>query len=171
MKWRYQLLMVSLAGGLIWSASHYQNKYQAEKLRADSAEREVESQGQVIASQSFNFARFNLAAEYTGNLNSIIGAGSEKTIIEYREILLSEKNCDLFVPDNVAGGLLSYAHRIRASAMYADTGNADATSNRSATSSRLTYCEAVLWINPLLAAIEKANNQLSAIREIEQERK
>jgi hypothetical protein len=34
----------------------------------------------------------------------------------------------------------------------------------------LTYCQAVLWIKPLLAAIEKANNQLAGIREIEQDR-
>ncbi|HDG1691799.1 TPA: hypothetical protein PFE16_003303, partial [Kluyvera georgiana] len=36
-----------------------------------------------------------------------------------------------------------------------------------AAASSITYCQAVLWINPLLAAIEKANNQLAGIREIE----
>ncbi|WP_420029713.1 Rz1-like lysis system protein LysC [Moellerella wisconsensis] len=31
----------------------------------------------------------------------------------------------------------------------------------------LSYAEAVLWIHPLLTAIDKANGQLGAIREIE----
>ncbi|EKU4731029.1 hypothetical protein M2O48_005371, partial [Citrobacter freundii] len=47
---------------------------------------------------------------------------------------------------------------------------ADAASDNATTASTLTYCQAVLWIKPLLAAIEKANNQLAGIRRIEQER-
>ncbi|EKU4731114.1 hypothetical protein M2O48_005470, partial [Citrobacter freundii] len=47
---------------------------------------------------------------------------------------------------------------------------ADAASNSAITTSSLTYCQAVLWIKPLLAAIEKANNQLAGIREIEKTR-
>nr|DAO72850.1 MAG TPA: hypothetical protein [Caudoviricetes sp.] len=31
----------------------------------------------------------------------------------------------------------------------------------------MTYCQVVLWIEPLLAIIEKGNNQLAGIREIE----
>lgn len=48
-----------------------------------------------------------------------------------------------------------------------DTWNADAAGDSAAAAGALTYCQAVLWINPLLAAIEKANNQLADIREIE----
>lgn len=79
---RYLVLIIGfiivLAGGLIWSANHYHSKYQEEKLRAEKAESEIESQGKVIASQAFNFNRFNQVAKYTGNLNSLIGASSEK---------------------------------------------------------------------------------------------
>nr|WP_054177821.1 hypothetical protein [Trabulsiella odontotermitis] len=127
-------------------------------------------QGQVIAIQAFNFNRFNQVAENASRLNSLIDAGTEKTVIEYREILRREKNCDLPVPDDVAGGLLEYANRIRSSAMHTNSVGPDEADDRTVATSTLTYCQAVLWIKPLLAAIEKANNQLAGIRQIEQDR-
>ncbi|MFA1615468.1 hypothetical protein ABME00_14745 [Citrobacter amalonaticus] len=127
-------------------------------------------QGQVIATQAFNFNRFNQIAEFTNRNNSLIDASADKTVIEYREILHREKTCDLPIPADVAGGLLEYAHRLRASAMHADSWNADAASDSAASTGTLTYCQAVLWIKPLLSTIEKANNQLSSIREIEKTR-
>jgi len=134
-------------------------------LRSDNA-----LQATVITTQAFNFNRFNQVAENANRLNSLIDASSEKTVIEYREILRREKTCDLPVPADVAGGLLSYADSLRASAMHADPGDADAAGDSATTTSTLTYCQAVLWIKPLLAAIEKANNQLAGIREIEKTR-
>ncbi|MDM3430447.1 hypothetical protein OGW44_12210 [Citrobacter sp. Cb023] len=128
-------------------------------------------QGTVIAAQAFNFNRFNQVAENASRLNSLIDASSDNTVIEYREILRREKTCDLPVPADVAGGLLSYANSLRASAMHTDSGDADAASDGATSTSSLTYCQAVLWIKPLLAAIEKANNQLAGIREIERYRK
>lgn len=149
-------------------------KNRAELSVVQSDKRVLESdnrlQGQVIATQAFNFNRFNQIAEFTNRNNSLIDASADKTVIEYREILHREKTCDLPVPADVAGGLLEYAHRLRASAMHADSGNADAAGDNAITSSTLTYCQAVLWINPLLSAIEKANNQLAGIRQIEQAR-
>ncbi|EEP9553025.1 TPA: hypothetical protein ACIVP0_002820 [Salmonella enterica subsp. diarizonae serovar 61:l,v:z35] len=165
------IFIACIAGGLIWSADHYHGKFLKEQRRADSAEREVEMQGQVIAAQAFNFNRFNLVAENASRLNSLIDAGTEKTVIEYREILRREKTCDLPVPADIAGGLLEYAYRLRASAMHPDSGNADAAGDNAASTSSLTYCQAVLWIKPLLAAIEKANNQLAGVREIESSKK
>ncbi|HDX4060217.1 hypothetical protein [Citrobacter freundii] len=127
-------------------------------------------QGTVIAVQAFNFNRFNQVAENASRLNSLVDASSDKTVIEYREILRREKTCDLPVPADVAGGLLEYTHRLRSSAMHTDSGNADAASDGATSTSSLTYCQVVLWIKPLLAAIEKANNQLAGIREIEKGR-
>ncbi|MEI9856383.1 hypothetical protein [Enterobacter mori] len=127
-------------------------------------------QGQVIATQAFNFNRFNQVAEHANRLNSLIDTSTEETVIEYREILRREKTCDLPVPADVAGGLLEYAHRLRASAMHTDTNRPDAADDRSASASSMTYCQAVLWIKPLLAVIEKGNNNFAGIREIEQTR-
>lgn len=128
-------------------------------LRSDNS-----LQGQVIANQAFNFNRFNQVAEQTNRLNSLLDTSTEETVIEYREILRREKTCDLPVPADIAGGLLEYAYRLRASAMHTDTGRPDAADDRAIASNSMTYCQAVLWINPLLAVIEKANNQLSSIR-------
>ncbi|WP_447781264.1 hypothetical protein [Enterobacter asburiae] len=135
-------------------------------LRSDNS-----LQGQVIATQAFNFNRFNQVAEHANKLNSLIDTSTEETVIEYREILRHEKTCDLPVPADVAGGLLKYAHRLRASAMHTDTSRPDAADDRSAAASSMTYCQAVLWIKPLLAVIEKGNNQFAGIRQIEIERK
>ncbi len=134
-------------------------------LRSDNS-----LQGQVIATQAFNFNRFNQVAEHANNLNSMIDTSAEETVIEYREILRHEKTCDLPVPADVAGGLLEYAHRLRASAMHTDTTRSDAADDRAVTASSITYCQAVLWIKPLLAVIEKGNNNFAGIREIERHR-
>ncbi|MFZ5276811.1 hypothetical protein ACOY8D_08255 [Enterobacter roggenkampii] len=128
-------------------------------------------QGQVIATQAFNFNRFNQVAEHANRLNSLIDTRTEETVIEYREILRREKTCDLPVPADVARGLLEYAHRLRANAMHTDPNRPDAADDSAITTSSMTYCQAVLWIKPLLAVIEKGNNNFAGIRQIERERK
>lgn len=137
-----------------------------EVLRSDNALQE-----QIIATQAFNFNRFNKVAEQANKLNSLIDTSTEETIIEYREILRREKTCDLPVPADIAGGLLEYAHRLRASALHTDTNRPDASDDSTAAAGSITYCQAVLWIKPLLAVIEKGNNNLAGIRQIELERK
>ncbi|EKS7194932.1 hypothetical protein O8E86_003734 [Enterobacter ludwigii] len=135
-------------------------------LRSDNS-----LQGQVIATQAFNFNRFNQVAEHANKLNSLIDTSTEETVIEYREILRREKTCDMPVPADIAGGLLEYAHRLRSSAMHPDTDRHDAADDSTAAAGSITYCQAVLWIKPLLAVIEKGNNNLAGIRQIELERK
>lgn len=133
-------------------------------LRSDNS-----LQAQVIATQSFNFNRFNQVAEHANRLNSLIDTSTEETVIEYREILRREKTCDLPVPADIAGGLLEYAYRLRSSAMHADTAGTDSADVSTAAARSITYCQAVLWIKPLLAVIEKGNNNFAGIRQIEQE--
>ncbi|HIC7826317.1 TPA: hypothetical protein ACW7KR_003064 [Enterobacter hormaechei] len=135
-------------------------------LRSDNS-----MQGLVIATQAFNFNRFNQVAEHANRLNSLIDTSTEETVIEYREILRREKTCDLPVPADVASGLLKYAYSLRSSAMHANTIRADATNDRAAAASSMTYCQAVLWIKPLLAVIEKGNNNFAGIRQIEEDRR
>lgn len=134
-------------------------------LRSDNS-----LQGQVIATQAFNFNRFNQVAEHANRLNSLIDTSTEETVIEYREIFRREKTCDLPVPADIAGGLLKYAHRLRASAMHADTDGPNAADDSTAATGSITYCQAVLWVKPLLAVIEKGNNNFAGIRQIELER-
>jgi hypothetical protein len=145
----------------------------ASKLQSDNNVLRSDNtlQGQVIATQAFNFNRFNQVAEHANRLNSLIDNSTEETVIEYHEILRREKTCNLPVPADIAGGLLEYAYRLRSSAMHADTDGPDAADDSTATAGSITYCQAVLWIKPLLAVIEKGNNNLAGIRQIELERK
>ncbi len=170
-RWWLAIIAVVFVAGAITILGFLLANSQADLKTAQSDKRVLESdnrlQGEVIATQALNFNRFNQIAEFTNRNNSLIDAGADKTVTEYREILRREKTCDFPVPADVAGGLLGYANSLRASAMHADSWNADAVSDSTTASSTLTYCQAVLWIKPLLATIEKANNQLAGIREIE----
>ena len=170
--WRLILLVVVIAVVALLCALLANSRADVATLKSDNDVLRSDNtlQGAVIAVQAFNFNRFNQVAENASRLNSLIDARSDQTVIEYREILRREKTCDLPVPADVAGGLLSYANSLRASAMHTNSGNADAAGDSAAATSALTYCQAVLWVKPLLAAIEKANNQLAGIREIEKGR-
>ncbi|NIH42441.1 hypothetical protein HBM95_05750 [Enterobacter asburiae] len=161
------LLIAALSVALVKSCSDA-SRLQSDNdiLRSDNT-----LQGQVIATQAFNFNRFNQVAEHANRLNSLIDTSTEETVIEYREILRRDKTCDLPVPADIAGGLLEYAYRLRSSAMHTDTDGTDAADDSTAAASSMTYCQAVLWIKPLLAVIEKGNNNLAGIRQIELERK
>lgn len=127
-------------------------------------------QREAIATQIFNINRFNQTAAIAEHANALTSTRSNEAVIEYREILRHEKTCDFAVPVSVARGLFGYANRLRASALSADPSRPDTASDRTAATGTLTYCQAVLWIQPLLAAVETANNQLAGIREIEQQR-
>ncbi|EPN6134529.1 hypothetical protein [Enterobacter asburiae] len=163
----FVVVVAGLSVALVKSCSDARNlQRDNDVLRSDNS-----LQGQVIATQTFNFNRFNQVAEHANRLNSLIDTSTEETVIEYREILRREKTCNLPVPADIAGGLLEYAHRLRASALYSDTHRPDTADDRAAAASSITYCQAVLWIKPLLAVIEKGNNNLAGIRQIELERK
>ena len=133
-------------------------------------EQDTATQSTVIATQSFQFNRFNAIATAAQQSATNSQANSEERIIEYRKILVTEKTCDLPVPAAISGRLLDYANRLRASAMRKDTGDANQPSADTTATGALTYCQAVLWIDPLLTTIEAANGKLVAIRQIELER-
>lgn len=174
MKTRYLIVIgvfiLSIIGGLAWSAFHYSEKAATTESENHVLKSDNALQGQVIATQAFNINRFNRTAETASHANAVVDGNSEQTVIEYREILRREKTCDLPVPAAVAGRLLEYANRLRASAMHTDSAGPDSADGGSTPASGLTYCQAVLWIEPLLATIEQGNNNFAGIREIEQQR-
>ncbi|HGM5807931.1 TPA: hypothetical protein ACKP33_004221 [Serratia marcescens] len=153
-----------------WVASYYQGKSErlvgtVKQLQSDNS-----LQANTISTQAFQFQRANeisnAATQYGINTDAVT-QGKE---IEYRTILKKQPTCDLAVPAAIAGGLLDYTRRLRSRAMSADTIVADATGAGTTASGTLTYCQAVLWIDPLLAALDKANNQLLEIRRLIDER-
>ncbi|MGX1960090.1 hypothetical protein [Serratia proteamaculans] len=136
-----------------------------EQLQSDNS-----LQAATIASQALHFQRANEISNAASQYGITTDAATQGKEIEYRTILKNQPTCDLAVPAAIAGGLLNYTHRLRSRAMPADTGDADATGAGTTASGPLTYCQAVLWIDPLLAALDKANNQLLEIRRLDEEK-
>ncbi|HFF8969428.1 hypothetical protein [Serratia marcescens] len=125
----------------------------------------------TIATQAFHFQRANEISTAATQYGIKADAATQGKEIEYRTILKNQPTCDLAVPAAIAGGLLDYTHRLRSRAMSANPGDADTTGAGSTAAGTLTYCQAVLWIDPLLAALDKANNQLLEIRRLDRERR
>ncbi|MDG0795658.1 hypothetical protein [Pectobacterium punjabense] len=163
-----------LCGGL---AAAFGAGWYAQGLRWDTdiAERDKQqsedistSQQVIIAGQSLQFHRYNeIARQANQYAITIKGRSDEKQII-YRTVIKHHPASRECVPDDVATGLLDYAHSLRASAMRTAAERIDSAGVGSTTTGcRLTYGQAVYWIDPLLAALEQANGQLVGIHETE----
>jgi hypothetical protein len=122
----------------------------------------------IIATQSLQFNRFNQISTSAYRYGIQAEVKSQERVIEYRTILKKEPTCDLPVPQSIANRLLKYSDDLRS--MYTDTGNINSASISTVTPQTLTYCEAVGWVDYLLAALDKANGQLKSIRDIDAER-
>ncbi|EMH4096161.1 hypothetical protein RG660_004197 [Serratia marcescens] len=150
-----------------WVASYYQGKSERLEGTVKQLQGDNNLQTATIATQALHFQRANEISTAATQYGINTDAATQGKEIEYRTILKKQPTCDLAVPAAIAGGLLDYTHRLRSRAMSADTGDADATGAGATASGTLTYCQAVLWIDPLLAALDKANNQLLAIRQLD----
>ncbi|ALD42893.1 hypothetical protein AN479_23615 [Serratia marcescens] len=152
---------------LAWLAFHFHSNAVKAGEKVKQLQSDNSLQANTIATQAFQFQRANEISNAAIQYGIKTDAATQGKEIEYRTILKNQPTCDLAVPAAIAGGLLDYTHRLRSGAMSGDTANADTTSAGTTPTGTLTYCQAVLWIDPLLAAIDKANNQLLAIRELE----
>jgi len=163
----FLLLLIGLGGAAFYYHGEYSEQQKAnEQLQVDN-----DRQSSVIANQSLQFNRYNQIAAAVQQYDTQITASSQEKQIEYRTILKTEPTCALAVPVAISGRLLKYANSLRASAMHADPGIVDSAGTDTAATGTLTYCQVVLWIDPLLTAIDQANSQLSGIRSLEKVRR
>lgn len=162
----FLLMMIGLGG----AAFYYHGEYSEQQIANEQLQTDNDRQSGVIATQSLQFNRFNQIAAAVQQYDARITASSQEKQIEYRTILKTEPTCALAVPVAISDRLLKYANSLRASAMHADSRVTDSAGTDTATTGTLTYCQAVLWIDPLLTAIDQANSQLAGIRDIEQTR-
>lgn len=156
---------------LAWLAFHFHSSAVKAGDKVKQLQSDNSLQANTIATQAFQFQRANEISNAANQYGINTDAVTQGKEIEYRTILKNQPTCDLAVPAAIAGGLLDYTHRLRSRAMSADTIVADAAGAGATATGTLTYCQAVLWIDPLLAALDKANNQLLAIRRLDEERK
>ena len=98
--WRLMLLVAVIAVITVLCVLLANSRSDAATLKSDNDVLRSDNilQGTVIATQAFNFNRFNQVAENANRLNSLIDISTEETVTEYREILRREKTCDLPVP-------------------------------------------------------------------------
>jgi hypothetical protein len=162
------LLLIFIA--LAWLAFHFHGNAVEAGGKVEQLQSDNNLQTATIATQAFKFHRANEISNAASQYGINTDAATQGKEIEYRTILKNQPTCDLVVPAAITGGLLDYTHRLRARAVSADTGDADSTGAGTTASGTLTYCQAVLWIDPLLAALDKANNQLLEIRRLDEGR-
>ncbi|CAI0695908.1 Uncharacterised protein [Serratia fonticola] len=117
------------------------------------------------AVQALQFQLANEISAAAGHYSVTIQAKSEERQNENRKALKNEECADRYIPDSTAQRLLQYTDGLRAVAMR-DTGELDRATARSAATGRLTYRQAVLWIDPLLTLLDRANNDRAAIRQL-----
>lgn len=162
------LLTIFIA--LAWLALYFHGNAVKAGGKVEQLQSDNNLQTATIATQVLQFHRANEISNAASQYGISTDAATQGKEIEYRTILKNQPTCDLAVPAAIAGGLLDYTNRLRSGAMSGNTANANAASAGTTAASTLTYCQAVLWIDPLLAALDKANNQLLAIRQLDEER-
>ncbi len=166
-------VLLALIAALSFGVYHYHGKYSEEQGKTERLTQETAGQATVIAKQAFEFNRFNQISQQASQYATNIKAKSDERQIIIRTVVKKDPASRQCVPntDGVVDRLFDYANSLRASAMYATTGKSDTASvSAIATACRLTYAQAVYWIDPLLTAIDLANNQLVAIREVDSAR-
>ncbi|MEH2920780.1 hypothetical protein ACFFL1_09735 [Samsonia erythrinae] len=165
----WKLTVVSLVAGIAigWYVQGLRWDADAAEVSRKQSDDISASQQAIIARQSFEFHRYNEIARNANQHGTIIKVNSNEKQVEYRTIIKRSPAGRECVSDDVAYRLLGYAHSLRAYAMHASSGGADTTDTRAITSDcRLTYAQAVYWIDPLLTALDQANSQLAGIREL-----
>lgn len=165
------MVLVALLVVSLWSVSYYSERANKAEGRSRQLQSDNSLQGKTIATQAFQFQRANEIGAAANRYDITTDTATLEKKIEYRTILKNHPTCDLAVPSAIASRLLDYTHSLRSRAMPTDTGDADTISSGAIAASTLTYCQAMLWIDPLLAALDKANNKLLAIRQLDDERK
>ncbi len=138
-------------------------RYKSAVTAQHQAEKEQQYQARVITMQNNQWQRLNALSEKALQTNLRASAQNEENVNEFRTVLRHQKSCDLPVPDDIAQRLYRYTQDLRAGTMPAPAGGTAATRAGTVTAGHLSYCQAVLWIYPLLNAIDTANHQLQAI--------
>ena len=142
----------------------------AEQSEGQHKDKVITDQQKVIYNAYTSIDIFDRVATANANRNVQAEAKSQEKQIEYRTIIRKEATCNLYIPQPVSDGLLSHVYDIRESAMRSATAMTDTTGTGTTATRRLTYCQVVEWIEPLLTALDQANGQLMDIRKADAER-
>ncbi|MBC3959604.1 hypothetical protein [Morganella morganii] len=164
-----------LLNGWVWAVVFFGlwmfSMLSAEQTESQHKDKVITDQQKVIDNAHTSIDIFDRVATANANRNVQAEAKSQEKQIEYRTIIRKEPTCNLYIPQSVSDGLLNHVYAIRESVLRSAPGITDTAGTGTAATRRLTYCQAVEWIEPLLTALDKANNQLLAIQALEVESK
>ncbi|MET4892729.1 hypothetical protein [Morganella morganii] len=153
-----------LLNGWVWAVVFFGlwmfSMLSVEQTEGQHKDKVITDQQKVIDNAYTSIDIFDRVAAANASRSMRIEAKSQEKQIEYRTIIRKELTCNLYIPQPVSDGLLSHAYAIRESAMHSDSSIADTTGAGTAATRRLTYCQAVEWIEPLLTALDQANGLL-----------
>ncbi|MDT5425529.1 hypothetical protein RND09_014625 [Morganella morganii] len=163
-----------LLNGWVWAVVFFGlwmfSMLSAEQTENQHKDKVITDQQKVIDNAHTSIDIFDRVATANASRSMQIEAKSQEKQIEYRTIIRKEPTCNMYIPQPVSDGLLSHVYAIRESAMRSYPGITDSAGTSSVATRRLTYCQAVEWIEPLLTALGKANGQLMDIRKADAER-
>ncbi|MDE8755602.1 hypothetical protein PZA22_14050 [Pectobacterium polaris] len=169
----WKIAAVSLVAGIAlgWYVQGLRWDADAAELSSQQSDNISKGQQAIIAGQALEFQRFNEIARQANQYGINIKVNSNEKQLVYRTIIKRDPVSRQCVPGDVAERLLDYADSLRSSAMPTVASGTDAASiGAVASACKLTYAQAVYWIDPLFTAIDKANRQLAGIRETESNR-
>lgn len=159
------MLVAALAVSL-WSVSYYSERAERAEGQARQLQADNSLQGEAIATQAFQFNRMNQIAGAVAGYQTAVGLKSEESQNEIRTIVKRDPVGRQCVNPVVAQRVLNYANRLRAGAVPGVAAGATATYTATAAAGcRLTYGQAVYWLEPLLVTVDKLNRQLQGIQE------
>lgn len=117
MKLRYKIIIftfaLSVLGGIVWSASHYHDKYQAEKERADAAEQNANAAEAITANviQAVNI--INAISEANQDAKNQIALESQGTQADIKVAIANDDCARQPVPAAAANRLRQFADSLR----------------------------------------------------------
>lgn len=129
MKIRYQIIIfafaVSVLGGIVWSASHYHDKYQAERLRADAAEQNASAAESITANviQAVNI--INAISEANQDAKNQIALESQAAQADITVAIANDDCAHRPVPPAAADRLRQFADSLREGSGSAASGKPD----------------------------------------------
>ena len=129
MEIRYQIIIfafvVCVLGGIVWSASHYHDKYQAERLRADAAEQSANAAEAITANviQAVNI--INAISEANQDAKNQIALESQGAKADIKVAIANDDCAHRPVPPAAADRLRQLADSLRTGSGSAASGKPD----------------------------------------------
>ncbi|EFP9427098.1 DUF2570 domain-containing protein [Shigella flexneri] len=129
MKIHYKIIIfafaLSVLGVIVWSASHYHDKYQAERLRADAAEQNANAAEAITANVIRSVNIINAIAEANQDAKNQITLESQGAQADIK-VAVADDDCAVrIVPSGAVKRLHEYANGIRVGAGRSVTSQSD----------------------------------------------